>query len=776
MSEFLEDPSILTKDKLKSELVANNVSLPSGEHKKDVYVQLYLKTLTVRNKKKSPPDAFSSDEELPPPVVSNKSRSGRKATRKTDKPPADEVDAADLSDESLRDQLLKYGVSIGPIVASTRKLYERKLQKLMEQGPPEPAPPPAAPTKIDSNQNGNTDSDQYSDKEEEVRAVPEPEPEPQPEPVPVVEKPARSRGKTPPRTRRQDHNREDDEEEEEQVEDHLVLNVKRRSRRSSLRLDQRVPASNDGDVSEGQAPRPVTPTPQGKGSKLPRRQSVVGSCAESSSGKSTKCVPLSSYPGLLQEPKSLLVNKSSEPSPLSKFEGLGLPSPSPRFAHVPSTRGILEQPSLHQPALVESLSPVISQVELTSLSPPQRQVVCELFDAVELLATGVEGVLQEPNGLLVNKSSEPSPLSKFEGVGLRFAHVPSTRGILEQPSLNQPTPVESLSPIISQAQADPIFILKGLLQQPKSSEPSPLSKFEGLGLRSPSPRFAHVPLTRGILEQPSLNQPTPVESLSPIISQVVLTSLSPPQRQGVLQEPKILLVNKSSEPSSLSKFDAVGLRSPSPHFAHVPSTIQEQPSLHQPTQEEWVSEWSRSDTSIMQKLQRIVPLPVAVTPVRGQVEERLAARDPVSVVGEKDLLKEMFPNQPSTPTGISATCRRPIRGAAGRPLTASDFRLDDTWRRSKHIETSTSYVENRSTVRAAAPLLSSSSSSSSSFSSSSVAAPSVGVARPRRSLPVWLQLLLLSGVAGFLFFVYQAMETNKINPFGGPKDLEGAGQ
>ncbi|XP_061108417.1 thymopoietin a isoform X8 [Conger conger] len=365
MSEFLEDPSILTKDKLKSELVANNVSLPSGEHKKDVYVQLYLKTLTVRNKKKSPPDAFSSDEELPPPVVSNKSRSGRKATRKTDKPPADEVDAADLSDESLRDQLLKYGVSIGPIVASTRKLYERKLQKLMEQGPPEPAPPPAAPTKIDSNQNGNTDSDQYSDKEEEVRAVPEPEPEPQPEPVPVVEKPARSRGKTPPRTRRQDHNR---------------------------------------------------------------------------------------------------------------------------------------------------------------------------------------------------------------------------------------------------------------------------------------------------------------------------------------------------------------------------------------------------------------------------VEERLAARDPVSVVGEKDLLKEMFPNQPSTPTGISATCRRPIRGAAGRPLTASDFRLDDTWRRSKHIETSTSYVENRSTVRAAAPLLSSSSSSSSSFSSSSVAAPSVGVARPRRSLPVWLQLLLLSGVAGFLFFVYQAMETNKINPFGGPKDLEGAGQ
>lgn len=78
MAEFLEDPSVLTKDKLKNELAANNVPLPSGEHKKEVYVQLYLKNLTVLNNKKSPPaDTFSSDEELPAPVVSNKSRSGR---------------------------------------------------------------------------------------------------------------------------------------------------------------------------------------------------------------------------------------------------------------------------------------------------------------------------------------------------------------------------------------------------------------------------------------------------------------------------------------------------------------------------------------------------------------------------------------------------------------------------------------------------------------------------------------------------------------------------
>lgn len=52
--------------------------------------------------------------------------------------------------------------------ASTRKVYEKKLQKLLD----EPAAEPDAPTdvttlpKVDSNQNGNTNSDQYSDKED----------------------------------------------------------------------------------------------------------------------------------------------------------------------------------------------------------------------------------------------------------------------------------------------------------------------------------------------------------------------------------------------------------------------------------------------------------------------------------------------------------------------------------------------------------------------------------------------------------------------------------
>ncbi|XP_020307701.1 lamina-associated polypeptide 2, isoforms beta/gamma-like [Oncorhynchus kisutch] len=201
MPEYLEDPSVLTKDKLKSELLANNVALPTGDQRKDVYVQLYLKNLTVQNKKISSTDAFSSDEEFPVPVVLNKSRSGRKATRKTDKPRLEDLDVTELTSEGLKDELLKYGVNAGPIVASTRKLYERRLQKLLDHGPPEAVALPVVITQVD--RNGNSDSYHYSDKEEEMTTVPEPES------VPVVERPVRSRGKTPvtTRTRSSQHNR-----------------------------------------------------------------------------------------------------------------------------------------------------------------------------------------------------------------------------------------------------------------------------------------------------------------------------------------------------------------------------------------------------------------------------------------------------------------------------------------------------------------------------------------------------------------------------------------
>uniref|UniRef100_A0A8C6HWT0 Thymopoietin n=1 Tax=Mus spicilegus TaxID=10103 RepID=A0A8C6HWT0_MUSSI len=187
MPEFLEDPSVLTKDKLKSELVANNVTLPAGEQRKDVYVQLYLQHLTARNRpplaaganSKGPPD-FSSDEEREPTPVLGSGASvgrgrgavGRKATKKTDKPrleDKDDLDVTELSNEELLDQLVRYGVNPGPIVGTTRKLYEKKLLKLREQGTESRSSTPlptVSSSAENTRQNGSNDSDRYSDNDE----------------------------------------------------------------------------------------------------------------------------------------------------------------------------------------------------------------------------------------------------------------------------------------------------------------------------------------------------------------------------------------------------------------------------------------------------------------------------------------------------------------------------------------------------------------------------------------------------------------------------------
>ncbi|XP_041110132.1 lamina-associated polypeptide 2-like isoform X9 [Polyodon spathula] len=413
MSEFLEDPSVLTKDKLKSELLANSVTLPSGEHRKDVYIQLYLQNLTTRNTamNRTAPEAFSSDEEQAAPVASSRNRSGRKATKKTDKPRPEDLDVTQLTPEELKDELMKYGFQPGPVVSSTRKLYEKKLQKLLDEGPLEsqPAPPAPAPA-ADNNQNGNTDSDQYSDKEQEEM------------PKPVLEKrePLKSKAKPPAslRTRRLEQKRESEEE---------------------------------------------------------------------------------------------------------------------------GWRDTIE-------------------------TPPARQT----------------------------KIPRPAPVALLD------------TALLEEDLLERMT---------------------------EDAKDTPKQK---------------------------------------------------------IRQQKIFAFLK---------------------------------------------------------------------PVKPQVEGRIAGGDYVEQTQEKDILEEMFPNQVATPTGISATCRRPIRGAAGRPLDSSSFRLDD----SLLLLSQTSYRSNLRTesFKPASPAFTAAKTNSNSSTSSSAS----GSAPSRRSFPVWIQLLLLSLVAGFLFFIYQAMETNHMNPF-----------
>ncbi|XP_020937609.1 lamina-associated polypeptide 2, isoforms beta/delta/epsilon/gamma isoform X4 [Sus scrofa] len=233
MPEFLEDPSVLTKEKLKSELVANNVTLPAGEQRKDVYVQLYLQHLTARNRptlaaganSKGPPD-FSSDEEREPtPVLGSgaaaagRSRAavaGRKATKKTDKPrleDKDDLDVTELTNEELLDQLVKYGVNPGPIVGTTRKLYEKKLLKLREQGTESRSstPLPTISSSVENTrQNGSNDSDRYSDNEEDSKIELKLE----------KREPLKGRAKTPVtlKQRRVEHNQVGEKTEERRVE------------------------------------------------------------------------------------------------------------------------------------------------------------------------------------------------------------------------------------------------------------------------------------------------------------------------------------------------------------------------------------------------------------------------------------------------------------------------------------------------------------------------------------------------------------------------------
>ncbi|KAK9514982.1 hypothetical protein VZT92_025660 [Zoarces viviparus] len=114
MSLFPEDPANLSISRLKLDLVAHNVALPPAKSKKEVYVELHLKHI----KQKNAAD-FSSDEEDQVQYVA-------------DEEEAEMPDPSGLTDDDLMAALLKHGVKAGPIVDSTRALYEKKLRKLLQ--------------------------------------------------------------------------------------------------------------------------------------------------------------------------------------------------------------------------------------------------------------------------------------------------------------------------------------------------------------------------------------------------------------------------------------------------------------------------------------------------------------------------------------------------------------------------------------------------------------------------------------------------------------------
>ncbi|XP_016134107.1 lamina-associated polypeptide 2-like isoform X2 [Sinocyclocheilus grahami] len=669
MSEFLEDPSVLTKDKLKSALLAHNVALPNGEHKKDVYIQLYLKNLTAQNKKSSgSPDVFSSDEELPPaPVLSNRSRSGRKATRKTDKVRPEDVDVIDLSNEALKDLLLKYGLNAGPIVASTRKFYEKRLQKLLDQGPPETVAPPSETSQTDVSQNGNTDSDQYSDKEEVAPApefVPEPEPDVEAESIPVVERPIRSRGKAPvtSRTRSGQHNREDEDKEEE------VLNIKRKLKRSSHRLDQMVPASDDAENSE------LSSAEYFSVSQDKRRTGLVAA---------------------RKEPRPLLIDRMSKLS--SKTESLRRRS-----------------------APVRSFRPDLNEAPVTDKDFSEPSVVKEV--SISLVRMKAQS-LAEPKDPKPSKRSSMSATDWSESLKHHNSPYQSTVS-----GLHSTTPIDKFDENAAEITSPPVRVSN---REPQVSLLN-TACVEAQDVKS---------VTVSKLSKPHLS---PTKPSKPLIDMMSRLSPSCDGQREVFPSHSISFRDSASRTASEDSL----------------------PVSYDISQESFGSPKTEPKT----RRSKITSFFYQITSVRGfdssQTEtpklatvEKVSAIDQTPRMVERDVLKEIFPTENlNTPTGISATCRRPIRGAAGRPLV-SDTWLDESRLGLKELrETSSSstYTETRYLPRVAAAVP---------LTASKPAAPPAVKSRARRSLPVWVQLLLLSAVAGFLFFVYQAMETDEVGLF-----------
>uniref|UniRef100_T1J0E8 LEM domain-containing protein n=1 Tax=Strigamia maritima TaxID=126957 RepID=T1J0E8_STRMM len=130
--------SSMSKEKLKSELQSRNIPLPPTGSKKEVYVQLYQKYLTNAQTREPRASEFSSDEEDAHKYTKGHTKEKSIFTTVTDSLDSVtlvldgvRVNINELSDDELRQYLLKNNVAAGPIVETTRSVYERKLARIL---------------------------------------------------------------------------------------------------------------------------------------------------------------------------------------------------------------------------------------------------------------------------------------------------------------------------------------------------------------------------------------------------------------------------------------------------------------------------------------------------------------------------------------------------------------------------------------------------------------------------------------------------------------------
>ena len=118
---------------MRSALISHGVTepdLPPHSAKKEVWVALYQeRVMPVTNGAAQ----FSSDDGS---KVSKASKSSSKSPKKAVVEASMTVDGLDISalhDDELFQKLKEKGVNVGPIVGSTRKLYQRKLVSMLKE-------------------------------------------------------------------------------------------------------------------------------------------------------------------------------------------------------------------------------------------------------------------------------------------------------------------------------------------------------------------------------------------------------------------------------------------------------------------------------------------------------------------------------------------------------------------------------------------------------------------------------------------------------------------
>jgi len=182
----------LTKDDLKSALVDHGVEMNPSAAKKDELVALYEEFVVPLDTKAG---EFSSDDETASPKkmsrrskVSRASSKGKAAVVEKDNDAIIElteenslivgdVNVNDLSDEDLIAYMMKYGIDVGPIVDSTRSLYQRKLAIVMrEKGKEEDVVDIAEEQNGHQAINGSPDKAEFSADEEAIPSEDEEQP------------------------------------------------------------------------------------------------------------------------------------------------------------------------------------------------------------------------------------------------------------------------------------------------------------------------------------------------------------------------------------------------------------------------------------------------------------------------------------------------------------------------------------------------------------------------------------------------------------------------